>query len=345
MADKYKLLYEIIELCLSLDLTACATYHQFASQCEIPSMAAEWQLRSREEKKHISFWEKALALSEEKQLPLIFENPREIKDRLRRIQKTINRIFPKLKVHSTPAEELSFAFFIENYMLDPLFITLFHAYRFIDTDIEDEYEKHLLAFMEMAKNYHGQLASLHLELFNETLYDLYVSNRTLLRDAMHDNLTGLYNRRGFFAEAETMLSLAERKKLEVGVIIIDIDDFKKINATLGREAGDKALKEGAAMIKSVLRTSCICARYGEDEFIVLADIDDKESLELICERLRKKIERESQEMFSETHFTVSLGAATGEISRQREISLAEIIYKADKKLLKAQKDGGNSWAV
>ncbi|MDD5599932.1 MAG: GGDEF domain-containing protein [Victivallaceae bacterium] len=344
MDDKYRVLREIIELCLSLDLTACATYHQFASQCKILSLAFEWQLRSKEEKKHILFWEKALALSKRQQLPLVFENPLEIRGKLKKIQKTINRMFPKLKVYNAPAEELSFAFFIENYMLDPVFMTMFHAYRFIDGTIEDEYEAHLLAFMDMAKNYRSQLDSLNIELFNETLHDLYVSNRALLRDAMHDSLTGLYNRRGFFDNAGLLLSLAERKKLDVAVIIIDFDDFKGINDTFGHQAGDDALKGSAAMITSVLRASCLSARYGGDEFIVLADIDNEESLKLICERIRETVDRESKKTFG-TCFTVSLGAAAGGIDREREISLAEIICKADKKLFEAKKNGGNCWVI
>ncbi|MFA7185486.1 MAG: GGDEF domain-containing protein [Victivallales bacterium] len=344
MDSEYRVLSEIIELCLSLDLAACATYHQFAAQCKISSLAFEWQLRSKEEKKHILFWEKALVLSKRRQLPPVFENPLEVREKLKKIQKTVNQMFPKLKVYTAPTEELSFAFFIENYMLDPVFMTMFHAYRFIDGSVEDEYEAHLMAFIKMAKNYRAQLNSPNVELFNETLYDLYISNRKLLRDAMHDSLTGLYNRRGFFDSAGFLLSLAERKKLDVAVIIIDFDDFKNINDTFGRQAGDEALKESGAMIKDVLRASCLSARYGGDEFIVLADIDNEDSLKLICERIRETIDQKSKKTFG-THFTVSLGAATGGIGRQREISLAEIICKADEKLFEAKKNGGNCWVI
>ena len=231
-----------------------------------------------------------------------------------------------------PSEELALAFLLENYMLDPVFMMMFHAYSFINENIEDDYEKHLLTFMDMSKRYHGNLASLHIELFNTTLHDLYIAIRELLKNSMRDSLTGLYNRRGFFSNVTPILSLAERKKLDIGIIMIDFDNFKEINDTSGHQAGDKALKAGASIIKSILRASCISARYGGDEFIVLSDIENVHSLQTICERIRKNIDKKSLKM-SGTHFTISLGAAIGKISRQREASLAKIIHNADKKLL------------
>ena len=179
MKNKYKILTEIIELCLYLDVTACSTYRKFALECKIPSLAAEWDLRAKEEKSHILFWKQALILSKEKQLPLIFENPVEVKNKLKKIKHTLKRIFSTFNAYSDPSEELTIAFLLENYMLDPFFMMMFHAYSFINENIEDEYEKHLLTFINMSKRYHTKSDSLHVELFNETLHNLYVINRKL----------------------------------------------------------------------------------------------------------------------------------------------------------------------
>lgn len=154
----------------------------------------------------------------------------------------------------------------------------------------------------------------------------------------------MYNRRGFFDNIEPLLSLAARKKLDIGIIMIDFDNFKEINDSLGHQAGDQALKDMASIIKSNLRRSCISARYGGDEFIILSDIENSESLEVICERIRKNIEENSKKI-SGRQFTVSLGGATGKISKQYEESLAMIINKADENLFKAKKNDKNSWIV
>ena len=124
--------------------------------------------------------------------------------------------------------------------------------------------------------------------------------------------------------------------------MIDFDDFKNINDTSGHQAGDKALKEASIIIKESIRASAICGRYGGDEFIILCDIENAESLEIICERIRINIDEKSREK-SGIHFTVSLGAATAKINQQYEQSLSSLINKADENLFKAKKNGKNNW--
>ena len=344
MKNKYKILTEIIELCLSVDKTACSVYNRFASECKISSLAAEWKLRAHEERSHIIFWRHALTLSEIEQLPLIFENPEKVKNKMNKINSTIKQVLSTFNAYDVPSEELIIAFFLENYMLDPILMMMFHDYSFINKQIDHDYEKHILAFKDMAKNYQGNSSALKIELLNDTLYNLYINNKKLLKDSIYDTLTGLYNRRGFFNNAIPILSLAERKKLNIGIIMIDFDNFKEINDTLGHSTGDKALQEATSIITSCIRGSSICGRYGGDEFIVLCDIESMESLENICERIRKNIDEKSKEI-SGVHFTVSLGAATGKIEGHHEASIATIIQKADENLFKAKKNGKNSWIV
>lgn len=344
MPDKYKVLSEIIELCLYIDLISCSTYKKFALKSKDPSLAAEWEARAKEEKRHIRFWKQALVLSKQKHLPLIFKNHMKVKNKLTKIKHTTENILSEFDSYDMPSKELSLAFLLETYMLQPAFTTMFHDYSFIDKSIDKNYGKHILEFINMTKLFYDKHDSLHIELLNETLYDLYITNKELLASSHYDSLTEIYNRRGFFNNAKPILSLAERKKISVGIIMIDFDNFKEINDLSGHQAGDKALKTAASIIKKNLRESCISGRYGGDEFIILSDIENSKSLEIVCERLRKNIDEKSKET-SGVHFTISLGAATSTISRQYEESLAKIINKADENLYKAKKNGKNSWVV
>ncbi|MDD5698518.1 MAG: GGDEF domain-containing protein [Victivallaceae bacterium] len=344
MSSQYEVLSEIIELCLGLDRLACSIYRKFALSCRISALAAEWEAIADEELEHLRFWKKALTISRKKHLPLIFENAGETRDKLRKINKAAERITSNSNACDSLSERFTLAFLIEIYMLDPIFMTLFHHYNFIAPDIENKYEKHILRFTGMVKRYRSELSTLHIELFNETLYDLYCLSRDLCKNALYDNLTGFYNRHGFFRNIKPLLSLAERKKMNIGIIMIDFDNFREINNSFGHQAGDAALKAAAAIIKANIRQSCIPCRYGGDEFIVFAAIEDKKSLELICERIVKSIDKRSEEVTG-IHFTVSAGAWKGKVGRQPEEILATIIRNADENLFKVKKSGRNNYLV
>ena len=94
--------------------------------------------------------------------------------------------------------------------------------------------------------------------------------RRLRKLSLMDSLTGLYNRRGFFAHAEHLMKIAGRTKNRLTLVFADVDDLKSINDTWGHGEGDKALVETATFLKTVFRESDIIARVGGDEFVVLA---------------------------------------------------------------------------
>jgi diguanylate cyclase (GGDEF)-like protein len=85
-----------------------------------------------------------------------------------------------------------------------------------------------------------------------------------------DELTGLYNRRGFLTLASQHLKMADRLRKRVSHIFVDLDGLKRINDTMGHRHGDQALMEAAEMLKETFRESDIIARIGGDEFVVLA---------------------------------------------------------------------------
>ncbi|HEY7546623.1 MAG TPA: diguanylate cyclase, partial [Blastocatellia bacterium] len=88
--------------------------------------------------------------------------------------------------------------------------------------------------------------------------------------SLKDELTGLYNRRGFLALAEQQLKLAQRSARDLLLLFADVDGLKYINDTFGHREGDYAIKNSAEILRKTFRRSDIIARIGGDEFTVLA---------------------------------------------------------------------------
>jgi diguanylate cyclase (GGDEF)-like protein/PAS domain S-box-containing protein len=115
---------------------------------------------------------------------------------------------------------------------------------------------------------------------------LAAANAELENLSLVDDLTGLYNRRGFLALARHQSRLALRNRTAFSIAFLDLDGLKQINDTLGHRAGDLALVEAAGLLKACFRTSDILARIGGDEFAVfVADANEKETTARIEERL------------------------------------------------------------
>ena len=124
-----------------------------------------------------------------------------------------------------------------------------------------------------------------------------------------DDLTGLYNRRGFTDLGEQYLKLARRSGRGVTMVYLDLDRFKTINDSLGHHVGDRALLRVADILRATFRRSDIIARLGGDEFGVLALEAHDESSELLVQRLRERVvdfNRTSPEPFQ---LSVSIGMA------------------------------------
>jgi diguanylate cyclase (GGDEF)-like protein/PAS domain S-box-containing protein len=103
-----------------------------------------------------------------------------------------------------------------------------------------------------------------------------------------DELTGLYNRRGFLAVTEQHVAAIRRDKKIPIVVYADLDGLKEINDSFGHHEGDRALAGAAEILKETFRSSDILARLGGDEFIVLAAITQDESAELLTRRLQEQ---------------------------------------------------------
>lgn len=164
--------------------------------------------------------------------------------------------------------------------------------------------------------------------------------KELLEMALHDRLTGLYNRRSFDDKMENEIKRTERYDKNLSLLMIDIDHFKKINDTYGHQAGDEVLKKLATVIVKCIRNSDYAARYGGEEFTVILPETTLEQAAVMAERIREAIATTQFTLLSHTdkiHLTVSIGLST----YRENSSVEELINAADTALYKAKKSGRN----
>ena len=130
-------------------------------------------------------------------------------------------------------------------------------------------------------------------------------------DSLTDPLTGLPNRRSLFSHLSRELARAERLKGEVGLLVMDVDDFKTINDTYGHHVGDRALREVASALQTGLRPYDLCVRYAGDEFIVVLSECSRELAEARRRELQERIAAIELEVRpgKAIHLGASIGAA------------------------------------
>lgn len=128
--------------------------------------------------------------------------------------------------------------------------------------------------------------------------------------AFHDSLTGLPNRKLFSDRLGIVLAQAKRNKKKVGIVMLDLDNFKDVNDTLGHDVGDTLLKAVAERLSGTLRKSDTVARFGGDEFVLI--FPDMEVIEEAIQVVQKIIDRFNKPFLIDTHqlvVTTSIGIA------------------------------------
>jgi len=161
----------------------------------------------------------------------------------------------------------------------------------------------------------------------------------LHHQAMHDHLTGLPNRALFLDRLEQALVQRERRGTTVAVMFLDLDRFKVINDALGHDVGDELLVAVAARIQSVTRTGTTVARFGGDEFTVLADsVRSPRDALAIAERIVDAFREPLLIAGGEVVMSVSIGVV---LSRSGPVRPAEMLRDADSAMYRAKHRGRN----
>jgi diguanylate cyclase (GGDEF)-like protein len=154
--------------------------------------------------------------------------------------------------------------------------------------------------------------------------------------SLTDELTGLYNRRGFTLLAEQEMKLARREKRSMLLFYGDLDDLKAINDTHGHAQGDLALKELASILKAIFREADILARFGGDELVILAVDASMESAEILSRRIRLALERGNQQEDRPYPLSLSLGFSHYDPEAPRTVS--ELIAQADGRMYQQKQE-------
>ena len=148
--------------------------------------------------------------------------------------------------------------------------------------------------------------------------------------SLHDELTGLYSRRGFFTLAEHLLKKAKRQQAGLYILYGDVDNLKEINDTLGHQQGDWALIDAANILKETFRDSDSIARIGGDEFVVMPIETEGDNLENVLNRLQEAIDRDNTK--SKRAYKLSISTGTAYFDHCSPCSIDELLSQADKSM-------------
>jgi two-component system cell cycle response regulator len=162
----------------------------------------------------------------------------------------------------------------------------------------------------------------------------------LREEAVHDPLTGLFNRRIVEETLEAESDRSSREGTSLSIVMLDIDNFKRVNDTLGHLAGDSVLREIAVKISNSVRTYDVVARYGGEEFLmILPGCSGKEAYEL-AERVRRRI---ADEIMDTSEGMIAITASLGIVTTKSGVKLdsTELIAAVDAAMYKAKANGRN----
>ena len=150
-----------------------------------------------------------------------------------------------------------------------------------------------------------------------------------------DDLTGLHNRRGFFALAGQYLRVVLRKGAGM-LVYLDVDNLKSINETFGHLEGNRALVVASNLLRNSFRQSDIIARMGGDEFCVLMTDAGKDSEQQVRRRIQQRVDFTNE--LSSWHFRVSFSIGFAGVPSIRQPSLEELLRMADERMYQEQQD-------
>jgi diguanylate cyclase (GGDEF)-like protein len=185
--------------------------------------------------------------------------------------------------------------------------------------------------------------NVHYKLSN-TIRELESSRRALAEQATTDPLTRLKNRRAFFDHGGRHISMARRYGTDLSILAIDLDFFKRINDSLGHQAGDEALVAVAHVLTQMTRTEDTVARIGGEEFAVLLPDTNRLGAAVLAERIRSAVERSRFIVDGKpVQLTLSIGIASYAV--ERTDTLDQLLNIADQRMYLAKKHGRNRICV
>lgn len=162
-------------------------------------------------------------------------------------------------------------------------------------------------------------------------------------------MTNLFNRRSLEATLEQKITETKKTDSAISVLMLDIDNFKKINDTYGHATGDEVLKTFADILKTNCRETDFCCRYGGEEFTIILPAADSEEAQIVAERIRQTIEKTTINYNNKNvKITTSIGVATKkstDILATAPNEMQNLITTADNHLYEAKRQGRNQVCI
>jgi serine/threonine-protein kinase RsbW len=163
--------------------------------------------------------------------------------------------------------------------------------------------------------------------------------------ALHDQLTGLANRKLLSERLEPALDRVGAARRPIALIVIDLDGFKAVNDGFGHATGDLVLKQIADRLRSVVRGSDLAGRIGGDEFVVICDDADEHVAEVVAGRVRDVIARPLEGFGSLTPITASIGVAAHAADGVSRVTGKVMFEAADSAMYRSKNAGKNAVSV
>jgi two-component system cell cycle response regulator len=170
---------------------------------------------------------------------------------------------------------------------------------------------------------------------------LHQEKRAILEVASTDGLTKVANRAAFDKHLDQELKQARAKRQPLGLIMMDVDHFKRVNDVHGHQAGDEVLRNVGACLASVVDNLGFVARYGGEEFVVVVTGETAERIRDLAQRIRQTLERiivRHQEC--DLRLTASFGVAYADPCAA-DVTCKQLVEQADQQLYKAKRNGRN----
>ena len=221
----------------------------------------------------------------------------------------------------------------------------FHQAKFLElsaelANAEREYDSHISLFFKQVDKHAGD--SRELKLIASMLVKLWQRNRELAEQSSSDPVTGSLNRQGFLNAVYPIAHLSERNGYHLGVLFLDIDDFKKVNDAYGHRTGDEVLAGIANMIRDGLRRSDIVGRWGGEEFVALLSRVEPGYVAQIAEKIRATI---AETPIAGIKVTASIGATDAIVRVPVADNLQGLIDRADQCMYVSKRAGKNRVTV
>jgi diguanylate cyclase (GGDEF)-like protein len=337
---------DILESCVRVDELAQAVYLDMQARCTDPATAELCGQMGLEEAAHVQWWRELLAAWDEGLLPDVWSAS---ETALQTLNDTIAQLERFTRTGTGPIDAgtaLTTAARIEFFALDPVFTEMLElAEPGIARSRHDAYAAHVDRLIDALEKAFGPdtLAGF----LASVLRRAQIDSSTLSSNTMHDSLTGLGNRRALAVQARQWASWAARYGSAVTVLLIDVDGFRQVNDAWGHGIGDRLLVGLARGISGTVRSADLVARYGADEFIVLAPELEPEGARALAERLLRAVRslRIEAEGGAYVSVTASIGIATVFDPPDSEPRPLDVMLAAADRSLYAAKRAGRDRAA